>query len=128
MPARPQAREDKAETGPHEFVLLNGTDTHLGWISGDVAGGPDDDDQRRTAQAFTLPAIPVGPSLSWRIEHLLLEGFDPLAGDTNEFINFEIFTRTALDVGGHRRGFFRVRRNRRGQDETSLELGRAGVP
>jgi len=84
------------DTGPHDFVLFNGADSHLGWSSGDLDAGPGVDDQRRTVQAFTLPAIPVGAGLAWGIEHLLLEGFDP--GNINEFINFEIFTRTALDV------------------------------
>ena len=83
------------DTGPHDFVLFNGADSHLGWSSGDLDAGPGVDDQRRTVQAFTLPAI-VGPGLSWGIEHLLLEGFDP--GNINDFINFEIFTRTSLDV------------------------------
>ena len=58
------------ETGPHEVVLFNGADSHLGWFSGDLdAGGVDD--QRRTAQAFTLPAIPEGPNLAWSVEHIL---------------------------------------------------------
>ena len=85
------------DTGPHQTCLFNGAASHLGWISGDLTGGAGVDDQRRCVQAFTLPVLPAGPSTSWGIEHLLLEGFD-VAGNVNEFINFEIFTRTALDV------------------------------
>ena len=85
------------DTGPHQTWLVNGAASILGWISGDLTGGAGVDDQRRCVQAFTLPVLPAGPSTSWGIEHLLLEGFD-VAGNVKEFINFEIFTRTALDV------------------------------
>ena len=84
------------DTGPHELVLFNLADSHLGWSSGDLGSGPPIDTHRRTAQAFTLPPIPAGPNLAWSIEQILLEGFDP--GNINEFLNFEIFTRTAMDV------------------------------
>ena len=84
------------DTGPHEVLSFNGTATHLGWFSGDLDAGASVDDQRRTAQPFTLPPTPAGTNLAWSIEQVLLEGFDP--GNVNEFINFEIFNRTALDV------------------------------
>jgi hypothetical protein len=85
------------DTGPHQTVLFNGAGTHLGWSSGDLDVGPGVDDQRRTAQAFTLPALPVGTD-AWSIEHMLVEGFEPATGELNEFLNFEIFHRSALDV------------------------------
>ncbi|MEE9130404.1 MAG: hypothetical protein V3T84_10320, partial [Phycisphaerales bacterium] len=82
------------DTGPHRTVLVNGGATHLGWSSGNLDNNIDM--QIRTAQAFTLPALPPGPGL-WDVNQVEVEGFDP-GGVTNEFINFEIFTRTALDV------------------------------
>jgi hypothetical protein len=87
------------DTGNHEVVNFddanggNYTATNLGWSSGDLAVAGDH--QRRTAQAFTLPPLPPGAN-AWSIEQLFLEGFTP-DGVTNEFINFEIFTRTSLD-------------------------------
>ncbi|MCZ6754416.1 MAG: hypothetical protein O7E49_03800 [Gemmatimonadetes bacterium] len=82
------------DTGPHRTVSFNGAATHLGWSSGNLDNAIDM--QRRTAQAFTLPALPPGPS-QWNVNQVEVEGFDP-GGVVNEFLNFEIFTRTALDV------------------------------
>jgi cysteine-rich repeat protein len=90
------------DTGPMWWVSFDATDsgnfgtTRLGWSSGDLAGGPGTDDQRRCAQPFTLPVVPDGLP-SWKIEQIIIEGFEP-EGQTNEFLNFEIFSRTALDV------------------------------
>ncbi len=81
------------DTGPHRTVLFNGAPTHLGWSSGNLDNGPDS--QRRTVQAFTLPALPPGPS-QWNINQVEVEAFDP--GTLIEFLTVEIFTRTALDV------------------------------
>jgi hypothetical protein len=68
----------------------------VAWVSGDLASI--NDHQRWTAQAFTLGALPVGAGgIGWAIEQLLLEG-DPGDGAVNEFINFKIYSRTALDV------------------------------
>ncbi|MCZ6539276.1 MAG: hypothetical protein O6922_05570, partial [Chloroflexi bacterium] len=84
------------DTGPHRTVSFNGVPTHLGWSSGNLDNAIDL--QRRTSQAFTLPALPPGPS-QWNVNQVEVEGFDPeLAGFSIEFLNFEIFTRTALDV------------------------------
>jgi hypothetical protein len=86
------------ETGFHEVVNFDDADggnytaTNLGWSSGDLGV---DDHQRRCAQAFTLPPLPDGAN-AWSVEQVTLEGFDPGAV-TNEFLNYEIFTRTALD-------------------------------
>jgi len=84
------------DTGPHRRVLFNNTPTNVAWVSGDLATAADH--QRRTAQAFTLGPLPAGAGGSgWAIEQLLLEG-DPGDGADNEFVNFKIYSRTALDV------------------------------
>ncbi|MCH7476200.1 MAG: hypothetical protein IIA27_16235, partial [Gemmatimonadetes bacterium] len=81
------------DTGPHRTVLFNGAASHLGWSSGNLDNGADS--QRRTVQAFTLPPLPPGPA-QWDINQVEVEAFD--AAGPIEFLNFEIFTRTALDV------------------------------
>jgi hypothetical protein len=87
------------DTGPHETVLFsaanNGvfTPAHLGWSSGNLGAA---DPQRWTAQALTLPPVPVGAD-AWSIEQVLVEGFTP-AGVTNETHRYAFYERTALDV------------------------------
>ncbi len=92
------------DTGPHWWVAYdpqhggNLTKFQLGWASGDLVAGPGVDDQRRSAQPLALPTVPDGKP-SWRIQQIIVEGFEPAAGSpTNDFLNFEILTRTALDV------------------------------
>jgi hypothetical protein len=88
------------DTGPHEPVLFNGSGSNLGWSSGnlDPPQPPGCDGQRRCVQAFTMPPLPAAAlATEWTIEQLGIEGFDP-GGVTNEFINYEIFTRTSLEV------------------------------
>ncbi|MHC4591026.1 MAG: hypothetical protein ACYTAQ_17345, partial [Planctomycetota bacterium] len=90
------------DTGYHELVNFDPnhtgdfSSTNLGWDSGDLQAGPGVDDQRRCAQPLGMPTVP-DEKPSWSIQQLAIEGFEP-GGVTNEFINFEIFTRTALDV------------------------------
>ncbi len=82
------------DTGPHRGVLFNNmTFDGFAWISGDLATPVDH--QRWTAQAFTL----AGGGAGWALEQLLLEG-EPgnMPGVDNEFVNFKIYSRTALDV------------------------------
>ena len=86
-------------TGPEDVVLFNGSPTFLGWSSGNlcIPNCPGDEfPQRRVAQAFTLPTLPPGLT-AWQINHIAVDGFTP-AGLVNDFLNFEIFTRTAFDV------------------------------
>ena len=94
--------ETPYDTGYHEVVQFDANDTgqfastNLGWSSGDLTAGPGTDDQRRCAQPLLAPPV-TGGLPSWSIEQLAIEGFDP-GGVTTEFMNMEIFTRTALDV------------------------------
>ncbi len=83
------------ETGPQEPVLFNGAATLLFFSSGNLGGAIP---QRRTAQAFTLPALPPGPYSDWSIEQILVEAHNFNAEGTVEFINFEIYFRTSLNV------------------------------
>ncbi len=89
------------DTGPHEVVLFdanntgNYTPTHLSWSSGNVDGAAPNDNERRTAQAFTVPPLPYGTH--WSIEQVIVEGFTPM-GVTNETHLYEVYHRVALDV------------------------------
>ncbi len=85
------------DTGPHQSVMFNPgtglTPGPLGFSSGNLDNGATA--QRRTAQAFSLPALPAGQA--WKIDQVGIEGFEP-GGFNNEFIHFEIHARTALNV------------------------------
>ncbi len=79
------------DTGPHESVLSNGLPAHLGWSSGNLDNGANP--QRRAAQPFSLPHS----ADEWEIEQIGVEGFVP-RGVITEFVNIEIWTRSALDA------------------------------
>ena len=86
------------DTGPADPVLFNGALSTIGFSSGNLCN-PDcrqdpDPQQRRIAQAFTLPALPQGAP-AWRIREIIVEGFDP-GGTVNDELNFQVFERTGL--------------------------------
>ncbi len=79
------------DTGPHESVLSNGLPAHLGWSSGNLDNGANA--HRRAAQPFWLPHS----ADEWEIEQIGVEGFVPV-GAVTDFVNIEIWTRSALDA------------------------------
>ncbi len=82
------------DTGPHEIVLFNGATNFLSWGSGNIDNSINP--QRRAAQAFTLPVVPEGSGGEvWSVEQLIVECLD---SGFVQYLNFEIFSRTALDV------------------------------
>lgn len=78
---------DLFNTGPEHLWDFNGTPTFVGRSSGTL---DEDNPQRWTAQAFWLPAIA-------HVTEIWADGYTPV-DVVNEFLNFEIFSRVALDV------------------------------